>query len=123
MSYMVSDLVHYLDDFISVGPPNSLQCAHNLDTALNVCRRLGLPLHPTKCVRPTTCMVDLGTELDSVNQIACLPAEKLLALQDLLFLWVPCCWCDRWQLESLIGHLHLHCQSGLAWPNLPASHD
>ena len=46
----VSDLLHYLDDFISAGPPQSPQCAYNLSTALAVCKRLGLPLHPNKCV-------------------------------------------------------------------------
>jgi hypothetical protein len=40
-NYHVSDLLHYLDDFISAGPPNSDQCQVNLSTALTVCKRLG----------------------------------------------------------------------------------
>ena len=33
------DLLHYLDDFITAGPPNSAQCSHNLLTAQSVCRK------------------------------------------------------------------------------------
>ena len=44
--YQISALLHYLHDFITAGPPDSPQCAHNLCTALAVCKRLGLPLHP-----------------------------------------------------------------------------
>ena len=83
-SYQVSDLLHYLDDFITAGPPASTQCARNLSMALAVCDWLGLPLHPGKCVGPATVLTILGTELDSVNQVARLPAEKLEALQDLI---------------------------------------
>ena len=28
-SYQIPDLLHYLDNFITVGPPQSLQCAQN----------------------------------------------------------------------------------------------
>ena len=52
-SYKVPDLLHYLDDFITAGPPDSPHCAQNLSTSLAVCKRLGLPLHPGKCVGPT----------------------------------------------------------------------
>ena len=48
----------------------------------------------------------LGIELDSVNQVARLPAEKLEALRELIALWLTRTWCNRQELESLIGHLH-----------------
>ena len=113
-NYKVSDLVHYLDDFISAGPPDSQQCAHNFNTAIAVCKMLGLPLHPNKCEGPSTSLVVLGIELDSVNQIARLPAEKLIALRQLIQSWVSRRWCNRHQLESLIGHLH-HAAK-VVWP-------
>ena len=50
-NYKVPDFLHYLDDFITAGPPDSPQCAQNLSTVLLVCDHLGLPLHPGKCVR------------------------------------------------------------------------
>ena len=73
---------------MTVGPPESSQCAHNLSTAIAVCKRLCLPLHPGKCVGPLTVLVVLGIELDSVSQVARLPAEKLLALKELITLWL-----------------------------------
>jgi len=87
-SYQIPDLLHYLNDFIIAGPPESSQCAHNLSIAVSVCRRLGLPLHAGKCVGPLTVLVVLGIELDSFNQIASLPAKKLSALRDLITSWL-----------------------------------
>lgn len=46
-SHNVSDLLHYLDDFITAGPPNSDLCARNLSTSLAVCHSLGPPSTPT----------------------------------------------------------------------------
>ena len=112
-SYQISALLHYLDDFITAGPADSMQCAHNLSTALSVCKRLGLPLHPGKCEGPATVLVVLGIKLDSVNQVACLPAGKLVTLQGLIRSWLP----RKHQPPTSC------CQSGLAWQNFPASHD
>ena len=73
---------------MTVGPPESSQYAHNLSTAIAVCKRFCLPLHPGNCVGPSTVLVVLGIELDSVSQVAPLPAEKLLALKELITLWL-----------------------------------
>ena len=110
----VSDLVHYLDDFITAGPPNTDRCARNLSTALNCCTALGLPLHPDKCQGPATTLIVLGIELDSVNQTARLPQEKLLKLRNLIDSWSERRWCRREELESLVGHLH-HAAK-VVWP-------
>ena len=112
--YNVADLMHYLDDFLTAGPACSNQCANNLQTSLAVCRSLGLPLHPGKCVGPLTCLTVLGIELDSVQQSARLPEDKLAALQELIQSWRNRRWCTRRQLESLIGHLH-HAAK-VVWP-------
>lgn len=48
-------------------------------TSLAVCRRLGLPLRPGKCVGGTR-----GIDLDSLAQVARLPAEKLQVPRDLI---------------------------------------
>ena len=112
--YNVADLMHYLDDFLTAGPAGSNQCAQNLQTSLAVCRSLGLPLHPGKCIGPHTRLVVLGIELDSIEQSARLPAEKLAKLQELIHSWRSRRWCTRRQLESLIGHLH-HAAK-VVWP-------
>ena len=86
-NYRVADLMHYLDDFITAGPADSLHCSQNLQTLLAVCRSLGLPLHPNKCIGPSTRLVVSGIELDSLDQTTHLPAEKLMALQELIHSW------------------------------------
>ena len=105
-SHHVSDLLHYLDDFITAGPPQSSLCDQNLRSVITVCKRLGLPLHPNKCIGPSTSLTVLGIELDSIQQIARLPDDKLLALKEMVQSWLPRRWCNRRELESLIGHLH-----------------
>ncbi|KAK3697037.1 hypothetical protein QZH41_012486, partial [Actinostola sp. cb2023] len=112
--YQVAELVHYLDDFITAGPQNSNVCARNLSIALRVCSELGIPLHPDKCEGPSTVLVVLGIELDSINQIARLPSDKLSKLRVLLDSWASRQWCRRKELQSLIGHLH-HAAK-VVWP-------
>jgi hypothetical protein len=113
-NYMIRDLLHYLDDYITASPPCRPDCAQNLVVASLVCQSLGLPLHPDKTVGPTTCLIVLGIELDSVLQIARLPATKLLALKGLFMEWSARKWCTHIQLESLIGKLHHACL--VVWP-------
>lgn len=105
-NHQIPDLLHYLDDFLTAGPPDSPQCALNLTVALAVCDRLGLPLNPGKCVGPSSVLTVLGIELDSDLQMARLPEDKLQALQGLIHSWLSRKWCFRQELESLIGHLH-----------------
>ena len=113
-NYNIPALVHYLDDFITVGPPDSPICHQSLATALAVCKRLGLPLHPKKCEGPASALTILGIHLNSQDQTAQLPDEKLAALRLLLNQWSGRRTCTRNQLESLIGHLH-HAAK-VVWP-------
>ena len=50
-------------------PANSSTCASNLHVAVFVVARLSLPLYPHKLLGPTSGMVVLGIELDTVAQI------------------------------------------------------
>ena len=110
----VSDLLHYLDDFITAGPPDTNQCAENLAISMTVCNSLGLPIHPDKCIGPSTRLVVLNIELDFMAHVACLPMDKLCAIQELIQSWRDCRRCTRHELESLIGHLH-HAAK-VVWP-------
>ena len=57
-------------------------------------------------MRPTPLLSVLGIELDSLAQVARLPADKLEVLRDLIPSWLPRKRCFRRELESLIGHSH-----------------
>ena len=94
-NYGISDLMHYLDDYFTVGPPSSEQCNHNLLTIKETCNQLRIPLAPEKCVGPTTCIVFLGIELDSIELCARLPGDKLSELRSLLETWLGKKSCTR----------------------------
>ena len=104
--YNVTDLMHYPDDFITAGPANSERCMNNLQTSWQFVGLSGLPFTPANVLAPSTHMVILGVELDSLQQSVYLPMDKLAALQELIQLWRHKQWCTRCQLESVIGHLH-----------------
>ena len=73
--YQISALLHHLDDFPTAGPPDSLQCAHNLCTALTVCKRLGLPLHPGEMRRQGHGVCRPGNRI-RFGQPSCPPASR-----------------------------------------------
>ena len=74
--YDVSFLLHYLDDFHTLGPPDSQTCKRNLDTCIQQFQNWGIPLHTDKLEGPFTFLTVLGIELDSLLLQACLPQEK-----------------------------------------------
>ena len=79
VNYSVRYLLHYLDDFLSLGPAGSSFCADSITIAHSVFFRLGLPLHPSKCEGPTPVLIFLGIELNSLTQTARLPHDKLIS--------------------------------------------
>ena len=105
----VSYIAHYLDDFITAGPPNSEQCLINQTILFETCKELGIPLAPHKSVGPTSCLIFLGIEIDSVAMELRLPHNKLHTLKELLSEWQFKKVCSREQLESLLGHLNHAC--------------
>ncbi len=52
----VTEVDHYLDDFITIGPPGSDICHRNLTIILEVCRTLGVPLAQEKLEGPSACL-------------------------------------------------------------------
>ena len=80
----VDFIIHYLDDFLLMGPPGSEECSSALEKLLGVFRRLGLPVAPDKLEGPTTRLVFLGFELDTMAMEVRLPAPKLQELKELI---------------------------------------
>jgi len=76
----VNFVIHYLDDFLLVGPPNSDDCASSLAILLRVFKRLGLPVAVHKLEGPWWCLSFLGFEVDSNAMEVRLPRSKLLEL-------------------------------------------
>ena len=86
--YDVNFLLYYLDDFHTLGPPNSQACQRNLDTCIQQFWGWRILLHPYKLEGPSTLLTVLGIELDSLLLQACLPQEIFDRIHTLLVLLV-----------------------------------
>ena len=64
-NHRVKDLMHYLDDYFTVGPANSPVCANNVKTIIQVGSTVGIPLAPNKLEGPTTRLTFLGILIGS----------------------------------------------------------
>lgn len=86
-------LAHYTDDTITMGPAKSDECTRNKHIILSVGELLG-----HKCVGPTSCLVCLGTEVDSEAMELKLPHANLVNLHNLIKEWLGCKACTRHQI-------------------------
>ena len=101
----VQPLLHYLDDFLTIGPPNSNSCQRNLDIIKQICDILGVPLALEKVEGPATSLSFLGITLDTVAMEAKLPTEKLHRLQLLVTEWLDKSKATKREILSLVGQL------------------
>ena len=76
--------IHYLDDFLVIGRPNSPECARAVGKLLDLLERLGFPVAVEKRESPATALEFLGFEVDSGAMEVRLPARKLAELSSLL---------------------------------------
>jgi hypothetical protein len=56
---------HYLDDFILVGKKFSNDCSTLMNTFMNVCDELGVPISENKTVGPSNIITFLGFIIDT----------------------------------------------------------
>ena len=80
--------LHYLDDFLLIGPPSTQACQAALCSTLSTCEELGLPVAPEKTEGPDTTLTFLGIEIDTVAGQLRLPQEKLRDLQATIRKWM-----------------------------------
>ena len=73
----VSYLTHYLDDYLTMGPPRLTVCQENLDIFISLCAELGVPLAAEKLEGPSTSLSFLGILLDTECMEIRLPVDKL----------------------------------------------
>lgn len=97
--------IHYLDDFLFIGAPNTGEGQKVLATALGVLQYLGVPVAIDKTEGPSTCLAFLGILIDTQRCELRLPEEKIRRLRSLLEEWGSKKRHTRGELESLLGHL------------------
>jgi len=102
----VSWAVHYVDDFLTIGAPNSDECRQNMALTHETCSQAGLPLEPSKTQGPSDKLTFLGIELDSAAMEIRLPEDKLAHTLKTLAQWgLLKRGCIKRDLLSLIGML------------------
>ena len=109
-NYGVQHLLHYLDDFLTAGPANSIICSQNLNAMLTLCEKINSPVKSSKIEGPSTSLTFLGIHLDTVIMEASITSErKESILQELRYLHSRHK-CTKRQLLSLIGKLSFSCK-------------
>ena len=101
----VSWCIHYINNFLTTGPPASEECLRNSLIMQSVCNEAGLPMEPSKSIGLTMALVFLGILIDSEKGELRLPQDKLSQLQDAATQWRCCKAGRKRELLSLIGSL------------------
>ena len=96
---------HYLDDFITVGPPDADECQAKIALMVELCSRLSVPLAEDKLIGAVTCLVFLGIEIDTVAGEIRLPRKKLIRFKELICQRTEKKKCTKRELLSVIGQL------------------
>ena len=107
--YHAAGMSHIIDDFLFVGPPNSDKSLHDLNSFLQLCNRIGIPIKAEKTVYPTTVITIYGIEIDS-NKMECrLPVDKIVKIRNALNKTYNRKKIKLRDLQSLIGLLNFAC--------------
>ena len=109
-------LCHYMDDFFFVGGPvegafHIKHCSELVACFEDICGKFGIPLSKDKAAGPTSKIVFLGLEIDSINQVVSVPAEKVVAISDKITAAVGSSFMTLRGLQSLIGSLSFICRA------------
>ncbi|MGL4905857.1 MAG: reverse transcriptase domain-containing protein [Plesiomonas sp.] len=104
-NYAIPHLIHLLDDFLIISPPDAIPAAHLL-TVQNVFSDLGIPIAREKTMGPATSIEFLGINLDSVKYQASLPKEKIDRIILVSSSLLDSSNCSKRELLSLLGHLN-----------------
>lgn len=73
--------IHYLDDFLFIGPAKVHVCSEMLDCFFNICRSFGIPIAHEKTMGPVTVIKFLCITIDSVAMEFRLPMSKILKIR------------------------------------------
>ena len=98
-------VLHHLDDFLFVTPPQSQEAASVRQVDEATFRELGVPVAAHKTEGPGTQVTFLGFLLDTDAFQLRLPEGKLERMRELVDGWCTRKSCTRRELESLLGSL------------------
>lgn len=108
----VGELEHYLDDFLFGGRRGMHDCQTMLDTFFTCCNDFGVPIADEKTEGPTTVLVFLGLELDSVLMQIRIPLDKITALiEQIQVILNHKRSMTLKELQSMVGSLNFMCRA------------
>ena len=96
-------VIDYVDDYTGFGVPSDARAS--FDLLYDLLQKLGLTVSQKKLVPPTTSVVCLGVEINTLTSTVSIPAEKLRQISDTVKDWKHRKTCTKRQLQSLLGHL------------------
>ncbi|XP_033749212.1 uncharacterized protein LOC117333903 [Pecten maximus] len=104
--YNIPNILHLLDDFLTVDPPNFHQATSTMEKLMCLFESLGIPIAQHKTVGPSLCLEYLGVTLDCDLMQARLPGEKIFRICEILTEFKDKKCCTKRELLSLLGHLN-----------------
>ena len=99
------NLVAYQDDFLLVSK-NYSECLEAWTVMQELLKNLGFKVNPQKLVAPTTSLVFLGIQINSISCELSLPNDKLSVIQDCVASFMSKKRATKQQLQSLAGRLN-----------------
>ena len=96
-------LDHYLDDFFFAGQDSTNGCQMLMSAFQKLCVQLEILLTEDKTKGPTTTIIFLGLEIDTVLMLVRIPEDKLIKLKESLLLFISKKRIALKELESLTG--------------------
>ena len=103
-------MVTYLDDFLIIAPSFE-ECKQAMDELIFLLRKLGFQINWSKVLDPSTKVVFLGINIDSINGSLELPEEKVSDLKCCLSKFIGRRRASKLQLQTLAGKLNWACQA------------
>ena len=98
----VSLVLYYLDDFFTVGVPESPECAHNLNAIEDVCSNLRTTFTLEKVEGQTYYLIYSGITLDTQHMKAFLLNDKLHQICSLVAAWLSKKKITKYEILSLV---------------------
>ncbi|KAE8597129.1 hypothetical protein XENTR_v10016363 [Xenopus tropicalis] len=105
-----NSVIHYLDDFLFIGPPNTNVCQLLLSTFQFFMAKFGVPLSREKTEGPVPVLSFLGIEIDTVELVFRLPDDKLQRLKSTVAEITVAKKVTLRSMQSLLGLLVFACR-------------
>lgn len=104
-------IIHFLDDFLMAGKHGTADCQVMLDHFTQCLNELSVPIASEKTEGPTTCIIFLGLEINSIEMTVRIPKEKLRELIDKILVVLKKEKTTLRSMQSLIGSLNFACRA------------